>query len=223
MIKKIEDLDYYEILNLASNASPKEIENSYLLAVATYHQDSLASYGVLMEEERTVILDRIESAFQTLGDPEKRKAYDSLLRDRQMVFPEKASFRRSTRRLLIEDASEGTSLWDKIKSAVAPVRRHGESRTHGKNGDGKQWRFQSEDLYYYGEYLKKVRERKGLSLEDIAERCGVDPSRLRSLEEETPDHHCDGERDLDVLRRYARCLGLGADDGRGPAFPTRFL
>jgi len=222
MIKKIEDLDCYEILNLPSDASPKEIENSYLLAIATYHQDSLASYGVFLDEERAIILNRVEAAFQTLGNPEKRKAYDSLVRDRNPEFRKKAAFRKSTQRLLIEDAEEQDSLWDKIKSIVAPARRRRENRIPDENGNGKAWRSLSDDSYYYGEYLKKVRERRGLTLEDIARQCGVDRSRLESLEEETSDFHSNGEKNLEVLRCYARCLGLDPEDGRNSPFPTRF-
>lgn len=222
MIKKIEDLDYYEILNLRCDASPKEIDNSYLLAIATYHQDSLASYGVLLDEERAIILNNVEAAFQTLRDPEKRKAYDAIVSDRHPEFWLKASFRKSTERLLIEDAPEEDSLWDKIKSVVAPVRRRRESRAPGWNGDGRAWGSLSDDLSYCGDYLKRVRERRGLSLEDIAKQCGVDPSRLESLEEETPDHHSNGEKNLEVLRCYAKCLGLDSDDGRDSPFFTRF-
>ncbi|MFZ2055682.1 MAG: helix-turn-helix domain-containing protein [Candidatus Aminicenantales bacterium] len=222
MIKKIEDLDCYEILNLPSDASQKEIENSYLLAIATYHQDSLASYGVFLDEERAIILNKVEAAFQTLRDPEKKKAYDSLVRGRHPEFRQKASFRKTIERLMIEDASEEGGLWDKIKSVVGPVRRRRENRTPAKNEDGRDWRGLSDDFYYYGEYLKKVRERRGLSLEDIAKQCGVDPSRLESLEQETPDLHSNGEKNLEVLRCYAKCLGLNSDDGRDSSFPTRF-
>ena len=222
MIKKIDDLDYYELLNLRSDASQKEIEKSYLLAVATYHEDSLASYGVLREKERAIILNKVEDAFQTLGNPEKRKAYDSLVRDRNPEFREKAAFRKSTRRLLIEDAEEQDSLWDKIKSIVAPVRRRRVNRIPDDDGNGKAWPSLSDDSYYYGEYLKKVRQRRGLTLEEIARQCGVDQSRLESLEEETSDFHSNGEKNLEVLRCYARCLGLDSDDGRDSPFPTRF-
>ncbi len=47
MVKSIKDLDFYELLNLDLDATRVEIENAYLLAVATYHKDGLASYGVL--------------------------------------------------------------------------------------------------------------------------------------------------------------------------------
>jgi curved DNA-binding protein CbpA len=220
MIKKIEDLDYYEILNVRISASSRDIENAYLLALATYHQDGLASYGVLMDEERAVILNAIESAFQTLSDPERRKAYDAHVRDRHLNIPQKASFRRSTARLLIEDAHEVSGFWSKIRSVVAPARRRGERGGPERNGDGQNWLGQSDNFYYYGDFLKKVRERRGLTLEDVAEKCGVEPFRLQSLEEEIPGHRSNGKKNLELLRCYARCLGLDADNGKdSPSLP----
>jgi curved DNA-binding protein CbpA len=222
MITKIEDLDYYEILSVPVNASRRDIENAYLLALATYHQEGLASYGVLMDKERAVILNTIEDAFQTLRDPERRKDYDARVRDRHLEIPQKASFRRSTARLLIEDAPEEGGFWSKIRSVVALARGRRERGGPERNGDGRDWLGRSDDFYYYGDFLKKVRERRGLSLEDIARRCGVDRSRLESLEEETSDFHSNGEKNLEVLRCYARCLGLDPEDGRNSPFPTRF-
>ncbi len=72
MAKKIEEMDFYELLNLRLDATEQEILKAYDLAVATYHPDALASYGVLSAEERGEMLDRIEKAFQTLGDAAAR-------------------------------------------------------------------------------------------------------------------------------------------------------
>ncbi|MEW5901590.1 MAG: hypothetical protein AB1715_09035, partial [Acidobacteriota bacterium] len=69
MIRRIEELDFYDLLNLRIDASSEEVESSYLLAVATYHREAPASYGILAEKERRLILSRIEEAFHTLRDP----------------------------------------------------------------------------------------------------------------------------------------------------------
>ena len=220
MIKKIKDLDYYEVLNVRVNASQRDIENAYLLALATYHQEGLASYGVLMDEERAVILNSIEEAFRTLRDPEKRRVYDAQVRDRLPEIPQKAAFRKSITPLVIEDAAGESGLWAKLKSTVAPARRQSARRHPGRNGDGKDWLSHVDDFYYYGEFLKKVRERQGLSLEDIAEKCGVDPFKLRSLEEEISGPPQNGKKTIDLLRCYAKCLGLDTDNGKdSPPLP----
>src|SRR4030042_4945924 len=122
MIKKIEEMDFYELLNLRLDASPRKIENACLLANATCHQDSLASYGVLGDAERVDILDRIEEAFQTLHDPLRKREYDALFLPGRPEYRGRAYFRRTTTRLEIEDAAEEEKLWDRIKAAVLPSR-----------------------------------------------------------------------------------------------------
>ena len=222
MIKKIEEMDFYDLLNLSLDASPKDIENAYLLAVATYHQEGLATYGVLGDLDRGLMLDMVEEAFQTLRDPEKKKAYDPLVLPGHPQFQQRAYFRRSTRRLEIEDASEEEGLWDKIKAVVSPAWSRGDGPGHSENGDGKERERLPEDFYYYGDYLKKVREKRGLSREDIAERCEISPARLESLEEENSPSRPHGEELLESLKLYAKCLGLDSENGRGPRFSDRF-
>ena len=120
MTKKIEDRDFYELLNLTLDATRTEIENAYLFAIATYDRESLASYRIISEEEREAILERIEEAFQTLINPKKKKDYDSWLRPHRPEYRQKAYFRRSMERMLIEDAAEADETWEKAESAGHP-------------------------------------------------------------------------------------------------------
>jgi len=216
MIKKIEEMDFYELLNLHADASSRDIENAYLMAVATYHQEGLASYGALGDTDRGLILDKIEEAFETLRDPEKRKAYDRLVLPGHPKFQQRAHFRRSTARLEIEDASEDVNLWDKVKASAKRSWGLKPGGDNGKNGDEPERL--AEDFYYYGDYLKKVRERKGLSREDIAGRCGISPDRIEWLEQEATQSLPHEEEILEGLILYARCLGLGAEQERASPF-----
>jgi curved DNA-binding protein CbpA len=222
MIRKIEEMDFYDLLNLPLDASPKDIENAYLLAVAAYHREGLASYGGLGDVDRRLMLDKVEEAFQTLRDPEKKKAYDPLVLPGHPEFQQRAYFRRSTRRLEIEDASEEEKLWGKIKAVLSLPRRRGDGHGHREHGDEWERERLPQDFYYYGDYLKKVREIRGLSREDIAERCGISPVRLESLEEESFPSPSHGEELLEGLKRYAKCLGLDPENGRGSPFSDRF-
>lgn len=70
----------YELLNLASGASGREIEEAYLRARSLYGEDSVATYSLYTPEEREDILRRIIDAYETLKDPVKRRAYDSRLK-----------------------------------------------------------------------------------------------------------------------------------------------
>lgn len=106
-IKKIEEMDFYEILNVNPEASQEEIERAYHLGVYTYQRNSLALHGLLSEKERQRMLKMIEDAYQTLKDPQKRKEYDSRLNHKKYFSSNRFSIRKTTRKLIIEDAETG--------------------------------------------------------------------------------------------------------------------
>lgn len=64
--------DYYEALGVARGASEEEIKKAYRRLARKYHPD------VSKESDATERFKVIAEAYQTLKDPEKRKAYDQL-------------------------------------------------------------------------------------------------------------------------------------------------
>jgi curved DNA-binding protein CbpA len=215
MARKINEMDFYDLLNLRPDATPKQVENAYLLAIATYHEDGLASYGVLSAEERQLMLQRIEQAFQTLRDPVARKAYDTAVLARGDELRPKAYFRRTTKRLEIEDAAGGENFWSRLRARLVRslLTKRKENLAGPQNGKD-QLRALESGHYYYGEYLKRIRERKGFSLERMAEDCLINPDLLRALEEENYDVLPAGQDPSRLLSDYARCLGLNPENGR---------
>jgi curved DNA-binding protein CbpA len=115
MLKKIEDWNYYELLSVERTASQDEIWEGYQAALVTYKDGSMALYGLVSEAERELVLVRVQEAFQTLRDPEKRREYDLALLRHAPYFPPQAAFRKSIDRLEIEEAPPHVSLWAKIK------------------------------------------------------------------------------------------------------------
>jgi DnaJ-class molecular chaperone len=114
-LKKNEDLNYYEFLNIDRDASLEEIENAYSKEKKTYQEDSLALYGLLSEEERTFFSEKIEEAYQALKDPAKRNRYDSDVLNIRRPYQAKVPFRKTTDKLLIEMDLSRRSFWQKIK------------------------------------------------------------------------------------------------------------
>lgn len=123
-IKNVMEMDYYELLNISRNSSPQEIERAFEFCKVTYERDSIAHYSLLSEEDRKLILERIEKAYETLRDSRKRKAYDVEMFESKKAYRERAFFRKTTEKLLIEDTTERVSLWRKIKYLfLAPRKR----------------------------------------------------------------------------------------------------
>jgi len=114
-IKNVKDMDYYELLNISRTATVQEIERAYHFCKATYQEDSIAHYSLVSEKERKTILDRIEKAYQTLSDLNKRKLYDLKMFESKEDYKEKAFFRKSTEKLVIEDTIDKVSFWRKLK------------------------------------------------------------------------------------------------------------
>ncbi|UCG11718.1 MAG: SH3 domain-containing protein [Deltaproteobacteria bacterium] len=79
-MKKFEESNYYELLEIPFHASAFEIKRAYGEAVSLYSNDSLFTYTLLSNDERVVILKNIEDAFLTLIDDKKRASYDTMLR-----------------------------------------------------------------------------------------------------------------------------------------------
>ena len=68
--------NYYEILEVAAQASQTDIHKAYQRAKATYSQDNPALYSMFSREEARELLRMIEEAYSILGNATLRKSYD---------------------------------------------------------------------------------------------------------------------------------------------------
>ncbi|MCB0362429.1 MAG: helix-turn-helix domain-containing protein [Bdellovibrionales bacterium] len=79
MNHRMADQTYYEILEVAPDASQHEIHAAYHRARSTYSPDSPALYSMFTREEARDLMNLIEEAFSILSNQSKRKAYDKHL------------------------------------------------------------------------------------------------------------------------------------------------
>ena len=70
--------NYYDILQINKNASPKIIEKAYKVLAKEYHPDLQSDNDKKQAEE---ILKQINEAYEVLSDPIKRQEYDKTLND----------------------------------------------------------------------------------------------------------------------------------------------
>jgi len=78
-MKRLEELTYFEILEIPIHASSFEIREAYREALAIYSEDSLSTYAFFDDEERKKVLDKIEAAYSTLVDEKRRAEYERRL------------------------------------------------------------------------------------------------------------------------------------------------
>ncbi len=81
-MKRHEEQNFYGLLGVRPDASPYEINRAYREMVQLYHEDSLASYSFFSREEREEILTKLQRAYSTLMDEEKRSRYHQSFIDR---------------------------------------------------------------------------------------------------------------------------------------------
>jgi len=117
-VKKIEEMDYYEILNVSQSASQQEIKHAYQISKHTYSHGSMALHSMVEEDERKNILEKIEEAYKVLGTPRKRKDYDQTVLNIPSHPDEDSYFRTSTNKMIIEDGDKKPGIFAFLKRFI---------------------------------------------------------------------------------------------------------
>ncbi len=84
-MKKIEDLNYYELLEVSPTASAQDIHRAYERVRRIYEPNSIALYSLFTPDETAAINQRIEEAYRTLIYEDNRRKYDALLREQNEI------------------------------------------------------------------------------------------------------------------------------------------
>ena len=70
------DISAYQILEVPEDATAKQIRSSYRRLVFKWHPDKWRNCGVLKQEEARVRTVMLISAYECIGDEERRRQYD---------------------------------------------------------------------------------------------------------------------------------------------------
>lgn len=161
-----EPLSYYDILELTADATPQEIRSAYLRLKSSYSKDNIANYSVYSREETDQLLQSIEEAYLILANPERRKAYDiahqgpsGATAASQPLHAEHSSFR--------------------AQSAPAPIAPQINDSFFAQ---AEQDSTAEQD--WTGAAIKRARESKRISIEDLADYTRISKGYLTAIEEE---------------------------------------
>lgn len=199
----LSSLSLYEVIDVDPKATVAEIKRAYQIALKAYGADHMATYGLFTQSDKEEILNRVQEAYNILMDPERRRHYDQELRN-MGGFPEEGQ------------AEAGESESPRPAPARAPL-------FESKQKEDPAIRQEMERLIrevltsaeergeWSGAILQKVREIRGLSLDDIAEHTKVGRGHLRSIEEDSyeflpPDTYLKG-----FIIQIAKVLGIEPD------------
>jgi flagellar biosynthesis protein FlhG len=193
-VKPVAEQDHYEALDVAPSATREEIERAYHLAKATYADDSLAGYSVFQDGELPLLRERIEHAYRTLSDGEARRAYDEEISShlrRSRAEPEAVATPADPRLAEPEPNLPPPPL-------LLAAEPDDEER-------------EEEEGEFDGVRLQRLRERRGIEIDEIAGVTKVNPSYLRFIEEERFEDLPAAVYVRGFVKCYARCLGLDPD------------
>ncbi|MEO5761713.1 MAG: helix-turn-helix domain-containing protein [Vicinamibacteria bacterium] len=166
----MKDKNYYEILGVGTHVGSGQIQAAYRFARSLYAGDATPTYGLLEPAERVRMLEMVEQAYGTLSNPNSRREYDiSLAGSGATPHPPEAPARPSESRR--PEGPHPTFPPSKPTEAVAmpPTQASIEP-------------LQVPDIVD-GPVLKALREKRGLSVEQIAALSKVGGRFLRALEE----------------------------------------
>lgn len=202
LLRRTEEQTLYEVLEVDPGASDEEIRRATRRMKETYAPDSLVLTGLCPPERVPVIQRRVEEAYDTLLDAERRRRYDLRL------FPDGVP--KEERRRLGSESGELKPTTDPKVSAAHSGGAPGVAAEPPQPPAPPPLPPPpiTADTEFSGEILQRVRQALRLELKDIATRTKIGLSQLRAIEGESWDALPAQVYLRGFLQEYAKCLRL---------------
>jgi curved DNA-binding protein CbpA len=184
-----EKKNYYDVLEIAANAAPQEIESAYVRVKNAYSGDSVALYSLMTKDECDAVLGQIEEAYSIIGFPEKRREYDRLRGFNQSGFAQNYSTSETTHgksafdpraKDAVQYEDFGSNLIEAKVSKITAQKKFGLEYEENSEFD----KAIAECTDFTGPFLKKVREYKNVTIERMAEMTRISKTHITALENE---------------------------------------
>ncbi|UYL10653.1 helix-turn-helix domain-containing protein [Bdellovibrio sp. SKB1291214] len=166
--------NYYEILELPASSPQHEVTAAYERARNTYSGENPAIYTIFSEHEAREFLVLIEEAYQVLGNKILRNIYD------QRLLSGMASLNDLTYASIVEASKK-----------VAPTETAKPVEKKPANSYTKDEAMEAEikaQENWTGEFIKKVREYKGITVERMSEITKINAWYVKAIEKTEPDN-----------------------------------
>jgi DnaJ-class molecular chaperone len=201
MTKKFNDLNYYELFKIPYNASAFEVRQAYKNILAIYEENSLATYALFAEDERKKILSKIEKAFSTLIDDEKRDAYDKSLLDVGEIPKDLLTAKERQKAIPLYQVNTATTKDNNLKRIRKKIKEKGSGKLASA--------LLNRDLIS-GQDLKNLRESLGIELEEVFDATKISPTALEAIERDDITNLPPKVYLKSFLKSYAEVLQLDA-------------
>jgi curved DNA-binding protein CbpA len=188
-------MTYYEILEIDTSATDLEIQTAFESARRSFLDDAVGIYTLFTREELEEVRQKIREAYETLSHPESRKAYD-----RALGLPIHEDMEAP-----VEVVEEGTPEPEADEASDPPE----EEKKVTKSGTDLRINFVEEDISFYsGTNMKKIRDKKGITIEAISGITKISPIFLKKIEKDEYQGLPERVFVRGFVMEYAKCLKL---------------
>ncbi len=219
MIKKIEDLNFYELLEISPSATTQEIHKAYERIRRVYEPNSVALYSLFSAEETSAIHQRIEEAYRTLMYEDNRRKYDAMLRARHEL-PETHTPEPEPLLSPSKFQSRPVSAQPQFPEPQFSVPPETHYRDLPEIPETRPQVVSHKDMpspvsqliaEFTGAAIKLLREQKGLTIRNVADMTKVNARYLELIEEEGYQKLPARAYVRGFLTLYAKALGCNPD------------
>jgi flagellar biosynthesis protein FlhG len=190
---------YYDVLGIERTASLPQVERAYRFCLEMYGDGALATYSLLEPGEQEEARARVREAYEVLRDPARRRAYDLSLAT-PLFRPSRENGVAAATPFPSAVASPGPSA----VAAPAPVEEPPPAPPAAPFPSGPVALAET----VTGGALRRFRESRGVSLEEIAHKSKISSRFLRYIEDERFDMLPAPVYLRGFLHEYARAVGL---------------
>ena len=184
-----EPLSLYDVLELTPDATPQEIRSAYLRLKSSYGKENIAHYTLFSREETESMLQKIETAYLTLSNPERRRAYDHENGQGTLSHPfhEMGSYGLTQTPSSFDQTPEQNAL---VSSAFTQPVSQPLFQTSLHPAQPSQLNFSDVDTLiqneqeWSGAAIKRIREARRMTLDDLSDYTRISKSYIHALEEE---------------------------------------
>jgi curved DNA-binding protein CbpA len=202
---------FYDILKIDTRATISEIVAAYHSARNAFSKDSVATYSLFSTEETGAILDRLEQAYLTLSNVDKKREYDRQLQQKlkseesliMAAEQESQSAQPPDPAVAAAESVFATDLGEDLLGAprvndskVLHTDLPTEFPTEGSAGTdagpapteaaapavATEWT----DGPLSGQHLKEIREKRALSVDDVSRITKIPSKFIRAIESDDP-------------------------------------
>jgi flagellar biosynthesis protein FlhG len=167
VVRQAAELTHYELLEIEPSAVDEEIRRAYRRVREVYGTESMVISGLYNKDRLGALHLRIDEAYETLIDEERRRAYD------QAIFPDGTAPRR---RAGTPAAVTGTERSGPVAEVTPEPTPRMPLPPEPDIGPATQ---------FTGALLRQLREARGIDLHAISQKTKITIGHLRALEDET--------------------------------------